>query len=209
MIITWRLLLLALTEDVVGSIISLGKLEDENHARALRMLDRSVFEYGLRLEYYVFCPEDAVAHGSNLKNWWGVLIKASAPYMVIESFTKDEKERLDAAISDAGDIYFPKIQAMLNYCLKKNGYKSGERKRRSRWILSNYYQLGSALVHGSQGAFIDFFAKNPATDAFAYTPKSSRFTVYDTLFNTALNLIGIVGSEEKFRKTNLAVDMYY
>jgi hypothetical protein len=173
------------------------------------MLDRSIFEYGLRLEYYIFYPEEAVLHGTNLKIWWGVLVKASAPYLNLDGLSKEEREQLDRAIEDAGDLQYPNIQLMLNRCLKKNGFRSGERKRRARWILSNYYQLGSALIHGSQGAFIDFFAKNPSTGEIAYTPKSNRYGVYDALFNVALNLIGTIGSEEKYRKKDLAVDLYY
>jgi len=208
-VMLWRILLLAISSDVGRSVIRLGQLRDENHARAMRMLDRSLFEYGLRLEYYIFRPDEALKHGKNLSAWWGVLLKASQPYMKMESLTKEERRRLSDAINNIEGLEIPAIHYMLRCCLTMNGFKGGERKRRMNWLLSNYYHIGSSLIHGSQGAFLDFFGKNPASGEIAYTHKSARYSVGDTLFNSGIHLIGTISSEEKHRKKYLGVDMYY
>lgn len=195
-VLLWRILLLAISADVGRSILRLGQLRDENHARAMRMLDRSLFEYGLRLEYYIFCPDDALKHGANLQTWWGVLLKASQPYMPTDTLTKDERRQLSDIIKSMGDLEIASIRFMLRLSLTNNGFKGGERKRRMNWLLGNYYHIGSALIHDSQGAFMDFFSKNPSSGEIAYTRKSVRHSVGDTVFNSVLHLIGVISSEE-------------
>jgi hypothetical protein len=207
-LLLWRILLLAISADVGMSIIRLAVLADEDHSRAMRMLDRSLFEYGLRLEYYVHCPDDAVKHANNFRSWWGALLKASQVFSNPEALTPEERRQMNEIIKSMQALEIPAIRHMLLLVLTMNGYRGGDRKRLARWLLGHYYHIGSALIHGSQGAFSDFFSKNPETGAIAYTPKSVRFTVSDSLFNAALHLIEVLMAEEKHRKSSLASDMY-
>ena len=208
-ILLWRILLLAISADVGFSIHRLAEHPAEDHARAMRMLDRSLFEYGLRMEIYVFYPEVAVRHAQNLSAWWAILVKASQQFMDFASLTREERHYFSEVIRNMDDLEYPAIEYMLRHCLAKNGYKGGERKRRQQWLLGNYYHIGSALIHGSQGAFYDFFANNPQTNGFAFTPKSVRHPLGKTLLNSAIHLIGTISSEEKHRRRYLGTDMYY
>lgn len=207
-ILSWRLLLLGLAHDVSGSIYALGLALDDNHARSMRVLDRSLFEYGLRLEYYFYYPEDGVSHAKAMTTWWNVLLKASAPYMDTEGLTDAERDILSNAIESTEKVEYANVRAMLKKSLQANGFSKDEAEKRELWIYNNYYNQGSTLAHGSQGAFIDFFTKDPASGAFEFMLKSPRFTVADTLFNTTLHLIQFITSEEKHRNKYLGSDMF-
>lgn len=208
-LLLWRILLLAISADVGLSIYRLAESAADDHARAMRMLDRSLFEYGLRLEYYVFYPEAAVRHAKNLSAWWATLVKASQQFVDFANLSREERHYFAEVMRNMEDLEYPAIRYMLRQCLAKNGYKGGERKRRFQWLIGNYYHIGSALIHGSQGAFYDFFAHNPQTSGFAFTPKSVRHPLDKTLLNSAIHLIGTLSSEEKHRRAYLGTDMYY
>ena len=192
-ILLWRILLLGLSSDVGSSVIRLAQLKHENHARAMRMLDRSLFEYGLRLEFYVFCPEHAIKHAENFRTWWGVLLKSSQAFMDVRMLTKEERRYMNEIIKEMDTLDIPAIRYMLLRVLTINGYVGAERKRLTKWLLrESITNIGSALIHGSQGAFADFFGKNPTTGVIAYTAKSVRHAVGDTLFNSVLHLIEVL-----------------
>jgi hypothetical protein len=73
-LVTWRCVLLTLAWDVSESSLILAKHSTEQ-IRAIRIVNRSLFEYCTRLEFYAYDQERAVKDWKNAFAWLALIIK--------------------------------------------------------------------------------------------------------------------------------------
>lgn len=75
---TWRVTLLALAWDISEAALVLGE-SSTNQVRAIRMLNRSLFEYALRLEYYAVDHRAATKDWINSQAWLKIVVRTIDP----------------------------------------------------------------------------------------------------------------------------------
>jgi hypothetical protein len=209
-VVLWRLVLLALTKEVASAIEILSTVAGPETVRAITILDRSLFEYGLRLEYFYFASREAVKYFDNVRAWYAKFQRAANALTPRDTMSLKEQQRLSKLdeLAKPG-VEYADIRHMMAVCLKGNRFTRGDTKRYTKSLWDYYYTQGSALSHGSQGALVDFLTRKPDTGQMRFNPNSVRLTVDEMLVRVIGNLIGTITSESKHRQEDLGDAFYY
>jgi len=180
-LVTWRVVLLLLTRDISDSVLTLAETRTRQ-TRAMTILNRSLFEYVIRLEFYAYDSVQAEQHWRNAEVWLrdiATVIDAKD----LANMSKAEIKAYNRMISIEGDFDYPRFRYMLRMVFKHRGLAPRERKRGLRWA-AKYYAICSALVHGGQGAFYDALELQLPPAKAKLALRSARFSEFTTLGET-------------------------
>lgn len=108
-LITWRVALLALTWDVSEAPLTLAAART-GQIRAMRMLNRSIYEYALRLEYYAYAHRRASEDWMNSPSWLKSILKVSGDEMV--TWTREERRAYNEMVKVQGEFAYESLPKM-------------------------------------------------------------------------------------------------
>jgi hypothetical protein len=204
-LITWRVALLTLMWDVSEAPLTLAAARTEQ-IRAMRMLNRSLFEYALRLEYYAYDHRQASKDWINSEAWLKSVVKIIEGEDIAR-WTKAERRAYNEMVKVQGEFEYQSLPAMLQTVFKGRSYPNRVRRKAVRHG-TNFYSIASSFVHGSQGAFYDLFEQVFDGPAPLHL-RSYRFTEFGMLHETLFYMILAVYAESCHRNADLGASMYW
>lgn len=110
-LITWRVCLLVLIWDVSEAPLTLG-LANTGQIRAIRMLNRPLFEYGIRLEYYAYATRDAVKDWMNAEAWLKTAVRVIDDKDMV-TWARAERHYYYQMLKVEGDFEYPSVSSMI------------------------------------------------------------------------------------------------
>jgi hypothetical protein len=200
---TWRVALLTLIWDVSEAPLTLAAARTQQ-IRAMRMLNRSLYEYALRLEYYAYDHRQASKDWINSEAWLKSVIKI-VEGEDITKWTKAERRAYNDMLKVQGEFEYQSLPALLQTIFKSRGYPNRERRKAVRHGM-NFYSIASSFVHGSQGAFYDIFSDERPPELHV---RSFRFTEQKMLHETLFYMILAIYAESHHRNQDLGANLYW
>jgi len=202
---TWRVALLTLIWDVSEAPLVLASSRSESY-RAMRIITRSLFEYAVHLEFYVYDRIGAIRDWHNSQSWLKGVVKGGVGQPELLKMTKDERRAYNEMMRIDGAFEYSDFSFMLRTVFKRRGYDRKEVKRAVRQA-TNFYTVSSSLVHGSQGAFYDLFTH--VTDSeWKLHHRSFRIDRARVVYEATSYLILALFAESLHRKKDLSADMH-
>jgi hypothetical protein len=125
-LVTWRVALLIMSWDVADGALSLGEARGE-HIRAIHMLNRSLFEYAIRLEYYAYTHREAVKDWVNAEAWLKMIVKGTDA-ADMATWNREERHAYNQMIKVEGEFEYPSLPQMLQRVFRGRGYSKNWRR---------------------------------------------------------------------------------
>ena len=205
-VITWRCTLLALIWDVSEAPLTLAKTGTEQ-IRASRILTRCLLEYGMRLEYYFYEPEEAVRDSKNAEVWLRGIVKGGTTSSDLARWNKEQLRAYNEMMKVRGEVKYQELRTMSRKVYEGRGHAKKDVERAVR-ELNNFYGISSSFVHGSQGIFWDLLESAPSGEPWPLHFRSFRLTQAQVLNETVNFLIQAVYAESVHRRRDLGYGMY-
>jgi hypothetical protein len=152
----WQIALTTAAWDIAASAISLAI---EGELRAARILNRSIFEYGIRLHHYCHEPGDAEGQGSDAIKYLRHVMRAVADAQD-DLPPKRAKEFRRFLSEDSAEFRYGQVHMMMRNTLRSFGFSSSGDLKRGVKRLESEYAVSSGVAHGSQGLIFDVFRKS-------------------------------------------------
>jgi hypothetical protein len=201
-LLMWQLALVTAAWDVSGSAIRLAM---ESELRAARILNRSIFEYGLRLHHYAHEPEDAVQHGAEALNYLRHVMRPTGSDAGDMS-KKRFKEFRTFLTSGSAELSYPQIHRMMKNMLRTFGFEAAGDIKRGVKRLEAEYAVSSAIAHGSQGLIFDVFRKDDSPSI--HHLRSPWFSTEESLLRTMSSLLLCLTGLEIHFSLSMGTDMH-
>jgi hypothetical protein len=152
-VLLWVKSLVMVSWDISGSVFVLAS---GDNLRAIKILNRCMFEYWVRIFYYVWNRDEAVAHAKlvNPTNRKG--IRANRDWFDRSVMTPEEIAYLDSVLSSNDEsVPIPKFRNILKAVVKQ--LKLDDWEAAEKWMYENYYLIASGFVHGSPALLLDMY----------------------------------------------------
>jgi hypothetical protein len=154
-IIIWMRTLCATIWDTSESVLHL-LVAERNHLRAVKILNRSLFEYALKLKYFSYCPDEATSSLKQVRIHLGRMTNATPQNFSPEMMSAENRKTYDDLLAASREKFtFAKITANIKVVLEKEG-----RAAEIPALLDNYYAAASGFVHGSETLILDVWRQH-------------------------------------------------
>lgn len=167
-IIIWIRTLAVAVWDMSESVFAL-LTADRNHLRAVKVLNRSLFEYSMKMKYFGYRPDDAQLGISNVRVHLGKLTKANKTFSP-DTMAPEERKVYEALLAASDDkLKREHITSSIRMVLEKDG-----RSDEVPAVLDNYYPVASGYAHGSETLILDMWRQHGSGYADTIELKSQR-----------------------------------
>jgi len=204
---TWRVALLNLAWDVSEGAFTLAATRKQQ-VRAMRILNRCIYEYAVRLEYYAIERVTAIEDWIKSRAWLAKLVSRGIDEKDKANWDAETHQAYADMVSASGKLRRHKHTDMLKRILEARGHDQ-ENAEKGVEHGENFYSIASSFVHGSEGVFYDMFSLEPGSESWKLHDRSLRLGEYDMLHEAVFYLILMLFAESMHRGKDLGAHSYW